>query len=248
MKSSAILAARSFRSIIGDPKSVLRLGPVSPREVSSWTVDNANAIGQFLDVVRRIHVSAWFHQPHSLTSVSTKDQVSELLEAIFPDDAATMSVLAYFRQLHGGDKLLLRACDVYLAHVGDGRKYWWIDERKKAFTNLVDSRPLPFSLVKMSRRDIVRMFMYGGGLLHSESNRGDDVALQSFLTEHGKHKAVTIFNSCLMDFFRVAAGISRVIEQDFTHWISECGLAAPTRITIPDLFRGFKSPPRGQQS
>ena len=130
-----------FPIIIGDPKSVLRLGPIAPREVVSWTVDKANAMGQFLDVVTRIHASAWFREPHSLTTVSTKDQGSELLEAIFPNDAATMSILAYFRQLHGGDKLLLKACDAYLATsataastggLTNGKKRlrtWWIPLR-----------------------------------------------------------------------------------------------------------------------
>ena len=70
------------------------------------------------------------------------------------------------------------------------------------------------------------MFMYGAGLLHSSSHHGDDAALDSFISHHGKHAAVMIFNSCLMDFLRVAATIHPVLHQDYTYWVNEDGLSA----------------------
>lgn len=89
------------------------------------------------------------------------------------------------------------------------------------------------------------MFMYGAGMLHSSSNHGDDQLLQAFIRQHGQHEAVMIFNSCLMDFYRVAATIHPVIRQDYDHWLAVDGLAPPERIDIPNLFQGFVSPPHG---
>jgi hypothetical protein len=89
------------------------------------------------------------------------------------------------------------------------------------------------------------MFMYGAGLLHSSSTRGDDAALDAFISQHGKHQAVMIFHSCLMDFLRVASTLYPVIHQDYYHWINEDGLAAASRVEIPNLFQGFTSPPHG---
>lgn len=105
------VSGQALPILLGDPQSVVRLGPMSAANSGSWTVAKANTIGQFLDVVERIYASEWFRSPHFITSLSQKTGESKLLEAQFPDDAETMSVLAYFRQLHAGDKLLVKACD-----------------------------------------------------------------------------------------------------------------------------------------
>jgi len=239
------VSGQEFPIIVRDPQSVVKLGPVDPINTSTWTVEKANTIAQFLDVVRRIHASAWFRSPHSITSVASKSGGKELLEAIFPDDEDTMSVLAYMRQLHAGDRLLSKACEIYVAHVSDDRKVWWVNDIKRAFEASVDAQPAPFVTNGATRRQIVRMFMYGAGLLHSTSNHGDEEALASFMSHHGTHQSIMIFNSCLMDFYRDAAVLHPVIQQDFDYWIRVSGLAPPSRITIPDLFQGFKSLPRG---
>jgi len=234
-----------FPIILGDPRSVLKLGPVSPVHSADWTIEKSNTIAQFLDIVERIRASNWYRSPHFITLLSHKTEGSKLLEARFPDHEDTMAVLAYFRQLHAGDKLVAKACDVYIAHVGDERKQWWISERKQTFESLVDSPPALYNTDGKSRREIVRMFMYGARLLHSSSDHGDDAALDSFVLQYGQHKAVMIFNSCLMDFFRIAATIYPVIHQDYHHWVNNEGLAAASRTAIPDLFRGLTSPPHG---
>ncbi len=242
------VTGQEFPVIVGMPESMLRIGAVSANQLDQWTVERANLIAQFLDVVERIRTSTWYGSPKSITSLSRlAEGKSTLLEALIPSDSDTLSALAYFRQLHAADKLLSRACDTYVAHVGDARKQLWVSERKQAFESLIDSPPSPYDTDGKSRREIIRMFMYGAGLLHSSSNHGDDVALAEFIAKHRQHEALMIFNSCLMDFYRTAATIYPVIRQDFRHWIDTQGLTPPSRITIPDLFRGFRSPPHGGQ-
>lgn len=239
------VTGEEFPIIVGDPESVTKIGPVSAVNTTEWSPEKANTIAQFLDVVQQIYRSEWYRSPKFMTSVTHKSGDSKLLEAAFPDHEDTMSVLAYFRQLHAGDKLVERACDVYIAHVGDDRKQWWVNERKQSFVAMIDSPPVPNNTNGQTRRQIVRMFMYGAGLLHSSSQNGDNVALDTFITQHGKHDAVMIFNSCLMDFFRVAVTIYPVVYQDFTHWLNTDSLVKPSRVEIPSLFKGFSSPPHG---
>ena len=239
------VSGQEFPIIVGDPKSVLRLGPVSAVNTNNWSIDTANTIAQFLDVIERIHTSDWYRSPRFITSLTHKTEESQLLEAGFPDDEDTMSVLAYFRQLHAGDKLVSKACDTYVAHAGDGTKQRWVNERKQSFGSLIDSPPVTYDTKEKTRRQIIQMFMYGAGLLHSSSKNGEDAALDTFILQHGKHEAVMIFNLCLMDFFRVAATIHPVIRQDYHHWVNTDGLAAAARLTIPNLFKGFTSPPHG---
>ncbi len=232
------VSGQHFPIIVGDPESILRLGPVSPADIEHWHSEKANTIAQFLDIVQRICASQWMRSPLSITTLSRTCDLSELLEAAFPTDEKTMSVLAYFRQLHAGDRLLVKAVDAYVAHCGDDRKRWWVDERRQLFTHLVDSPPMPFNTDGATRREIVRMFMYGAGLLHSSSQHGDDAALNAFVAKHGQHKTVVIFNSCLKDFLRIALDIYYVVRQDFQHWLN-MGLAGPTRFQIPQLFAGY---------
>ncbi|MCG6157504.1 hypothetical protein [Rubinisphaera margarita] len=240
------VSGQEFPIIVGDPETVLKLGPVSAVNIRDWTTQRANTIAQFLDVVERIHASEWYRSPRFVTSLIHKRAgESRLLEAEFPDDEDTMSVLAYFRQLHAVDKLVTKACEAYIAHAGDDRKRWWVNERERSFESLIDAPPAPFNTNGQTRRQIIRMFMYGAGLLHSSSNHGDDAALDAFISHHGKYQAVMIFNSCLMDFFRVAVTIYPVIRQDYYYWINDDGLASASRTSIPDLFQGFTSPPYG---
>ena len=229
--------------IVGDPKSVMRFGPVPPKAVEDWSQVKAGTIAHFLDVVCRISSSSWYRSPQSITYLSPSKQSgggqphaeSKLLEALFPNDEETTAVLAYFRQLHASDELLANAADVYIKHCSDGRKTWWIAERKQHFEKLVDSEPAPFQ-VGSTRREVIRMFMYGASLLHATSNHGDDKKLADLIEARGRHNAVAIFNHCLYDLFSVAAQVFHVIRQDYESWISEHGLEGPGRDDISTLF------------
>jgi hypothetical protein len=234
--------------IVGDPKSVLVLGPAAPRNERNWTSEKANRLAQFLDVVHRIRSSAWLQSPPSISYVAHSSVPPEVLAASIAPDDQTMAILAYFRQLHAGDALLTKSVDAYLEHCGDARKAWWVDERRKAFVAMIDARPTPWITDGVTRREIVAMFMYGAGLLHSESKHGHDVALGAFVARHGQQKAVFIFNSCLLDFFRVAVQVYYVIRQDFHHWVGEIGLTGPTRVSIKDLFASYSGDTRSGDS
>ena len=236
---------QEFTVIFGDPKSVIQLGPTSPKNEAEWTLKKANTISQFLDVVRRIYHSEWYDSPKSIASATQETREVELLEAIFPNDAETLCVLAYFRQLHAGDKLLLKACDAYLHHTGEELKRLWIERERDVFVKLIDSPPVFAQETTATRSQIIQMFMYGGRLLHSESNNGDEIALASLIKKHGKCEAILLFNSCLMDIYRVSANVYHVIQQDFHYWIDDKKMIAPSRVEIQELFSGFRSPPRG---
>jgi hypothetical protein len=233
--------------ILGDPESVLRLAPSTPINVSQWSEESANTIAQFLDVVERICGSKWYRRPPVFTFEFQSDgdstefpaaSDSQLLEAVFPDHTETIAVLAYFRQLHAADRLFTRTCETFLRTCGDHRKSLWMTERLESFRCMVDSSPIPFTEMG-TRREIIRMFMYGAGLLHANSNDGADVKLAEMIGKHGQHRVVMVFNNCLWDILNDAIAIYHIVKNDFIYWVDSCGLAKPTRIDIPSLFKGF---------
>ena len=233
--------------ILGDVDSVLRLSLCNPVNVNEWSEATANTIAQFLDVVERICSSKWYRRPPVFTfevqsgGDSTKFPSaadSTLLEAVFPNDSETLSVLAYFRQLHAGDKLLTRTCEAFIRNCGDERKTSWMTERLESFREMVDSAPVPFTDIG-TRREIIKIFMYGAGLLHATSNDGADTKLTELIRTQGKHRAVMVFNHCLWDILTIAITVYHVTKREFEHWIGSYGLTPPTRIDIPSLFEGF---------
>ena len=239
-------SGQEFPIIVGGPKSVMRLGPVPPRAIEAWSATKAGTIAHFLDVVRHIFSSSWYRSPQSITFLSPSTRADgettqtglKLLEALFPNEEDTTAVLGYFRQLHAGDKLLASAAEIYVAHCSDSRKTWWVEERKQNFEKLVDSEPIPFQ-VGFTRREIIRMFMYGARLLHARSDHGDDTRLAKLIEAHGRHNAVATFNHCLYDLLAVAAQVFHVIRQDYETWISEHDLEGPGCDDIGSLFKSM---------
>jgi hypothetical protein len=233
--------------ILGDPESVLRLALSAPINVSQWLEESANTVAQFLDVVERICGSKWYRRPPIFTFEiqSGGDQSkfpatsdSELLEAVFPDHSETIAVLAYFRQLHAADRLFTRTCETFIRTCGDERKTFWMNERLESYREMVDSGPVPFTELG-TRREIIKMFMYGAGLLHATSNDGADVRLAEMIGRHGKHRVVMVFNHCLWDILSDALTVYHVVKREYRYWVDSCGLTRPTRVDIPSLFEGF---------
>ena len=236
--------------IIGDSKSVIKLGPSTPTATAQWNTASANTISQFLNVIERIYASAWFAGRKSISYEIEQNsqagtgqlETSKLLEALYPSDEETIAVLAYFRQLHAGDRLFVKAVECYKKHCGDQRKIWWIDAEKQRFEQLIDLQPRPFN-VPHTTREIIKMFMYGAGLLHSTSNDGADKQLIQFIQSRGRQNVVAIFNHCLMEILAAAVPSYHVIWHDFGHWLKDHSLTPPERQNIKELFADFPRKP-----
>jgi hypothetical protein len=194
-----------------------------------------------------IYASRWYRGPHELTFEAVVKDYSKfpepsdckLLEALCPNDQETMAVLGFCRQLHAGDELFSKAATTYMEHCGDVRKRDWVADRKVVFSHLVDSSPQPFG-IRYTRREICRLFMYGAGMLHAESNDGSDEKLKALVKERGQENVVNIFNHCLLDFVSVAFELYHVLRPDFEHWIKDHGLAGPDRPRIGALFASLR--------
>ena len=241
------VTGQEYPIIAGDARSVLRLGPIAPKLIAEWSVAMANTIAHFIEVIQKIAASAWYRGQKSITyEVKTGDRDSflpkpadaRLLEAIFPYADETTAVLAYFRQLHAKDKLLVEATEAYLKHCNHGGKRFWVEHEKQGFVSAIDAPPGILE-TKRTQRRILQLFMYGAGLLHSTSNNGADIELAEFIEEHGEERAVAIFNGCLMRMFGSAAPIYHVIKQEFDHWLTHCSLAPPDRTAIDELFQNY---------
>lgn len=233
--------------ISGDADSVLRLPYEKPVNVEQWTEDSANTVAHFIDVIERICESNWFRRPPIFTfevqgggssSKFPSASDSKLLRAMFPNDKETVGVLAYFRQLHAKDKLFSNACEIFIRTCGDKRKTHWMTEQLESFKKMIDSPPMPFQEFG-TRRAIIRMFMYGAGLLHANSDHGDDKTLTHLIQTHGQQRTVMVFNNCLWDILSEAIPAYHVIKSELKYWTKECKLVQPNRIDIPSLFEGF---------
>ncbi|TWT52350.1 hypothetical protein KOR42_30360 [Thalassoglobus neptunius] len=64
------VSGQEFPIIVGDPESVMKLGPVSAVNTTEWSLEKANTIAQFLDVVQRIQASDWYRSPRFITSLT----------------------------------------------------------------------------------------------------------------------------------------------------------------------------------
>lgn len=231
--------------IPGDTECILCLGAVRPKDPKTWKQTDSDTIAHFLEIVTRIYASNWYLSPHTITYHVRKSDNKQLVQLLIPYDQSTMGVLAYLRQLHAAnDKLLEKACNAYIIQCSDGRKRAWVNERMNAFTKVIDSPPFLISKHRHTSRKIMRMFFYGAGLLHSTSNSNEEFKLAAFVDEHGRQKAVTIFNSCLMDIFCIALQAFQVIKQDYDYWIKDCELMKHGRLPISELFQSVSTKDR----
>lgn len=242
-----LISGNSQPVIMGNSNSVRMLGHSKPILENEWTTESANTLSQFLNVIERIYASAWYASSntvsHEIKATPEKSgsicEKSTLLQAIFPNDEETLAVLAYIRQLHGVDRLFAKAAEMYVKHCGDERKRFWVQAELEQFRTTVDSPPCLFG-IDCTRREIIQMFMYGAGLLHSTSNHGDDKKLAKLFEDYGRHRAVIVFNHCLLDICGAAVPTYHVVKHDYEYWIKEGGLSPSERTEIKTLFTSFQ--------
>jgi hypothetical protein len=229
--------------IMADPDSVLRLGPVKPRNCEHWSTENADTIAHFLEVVRQICRSRWYCLPQLLSHAAEASGAHRLKRAQFPDDESTMSILALIRQFSSNsakDNLFLRSCNVYLRHCCSPGKQLWFKDCRKTFKSLLDSPP-PGSSLKESVQDLIKIFLYGAGLMHSRSDDGDETKLADLIVKYGRADVVMAFHTAMKSVAQVPATVYPVLKQDFDFWLGECGLVEPKRLTITELLASFDS-------
>src|SRR5688572_32075398 len=79
--------------ILGDTRSILRLGPAAIKNRAAWTQMDSDILAHFLQVESQIAKSRWCKAKLSMTT-----QGDKLLDSSFPDFEDFVYAAMYFRQ------------------------------------------------------------------------------------------------------------------------------------------------------
>ena len=236
-----ILTEQEYPIILGNVVSVLRLGPTGMRRKEQWTVESANALAHFFQLVQVIGNSEWLRADLSIDSSVPVGQPSWVNSFQCPNLGYTYSILLPIRQLYAADEAFNRSCNTYMRHVGDDRKLAWIKERKKTFNGYLDSIPGPFSISGLKVRELLNLIMYGAGLVHyaetPESVRQD---FKRVMTENPREKVVFAFVMSCREIYSHANNAYHVFRQDYEHWMQTEGISSPDLIYLVGLFRSHQ--------
>lgn len=189
--------------ILGDPYSVLRLGPSDFVNNENWSVQSANCIATFLRVVMQIEISEWLRGKVSLT-VEEREPDSRVIAADFPGFEGTRSVVPLFRQLYSNDSsddLFNRSCNIYLRHVGDERKKEWMLHQRAAFNEALDAPPLLMAEIGVNTRSFMNTVLYGTNLIHSRPKDKSDEYLRELINRHGDARIAHCFHASLRSIY-----------------------------------------------
>jgi hypothetical protein len=236
------LTGQEYPILLGNPLSVLRLGPTAIRKKEEWSVKVANEIDHFLQTIRQIAGSNWLKSPLSLQFVAQSGNLKEfpginrIISFDSPDGEATRGVLMSIRLLISSDDEFNIACNWYLKHVGDERKRAWAKEHKRIFNERRQSPPAPLAIGTYTTQQLIDTFIYGSGLVHRNSDKGCEAELARAVEEYGREQFVMAFNFACRDVCRSPFYVYHVIKQDYEHWTGPEGCQGPNRIDINALL------------
>jgi len=218
-----------------EPQSVLRLGPSPVANRDQWTVEKANAISHFLQLMNRIGQSGWLKGPLSIKSVG-----SCVIEVAHPNAEMTTSALAAIRQLlMKRDDVLNHACKAYIDHIAHEGRRAWVSDIHQSFNAFLESKcqyGLQSILSEYTTRQVIDIFTYGSGLFHRESNHDCESDLASLIAQHGRERLIIAFNSTCREILQYGFFLAPAMWQDVTQWIRSEGCVGPNRPQVTDLF------------
>jgi hypothetical protein len=147
------------------------------------------------------------------------------------------SILLPIRQLYASDSAFNQACKVYLRHVNDERKRWWIEETKKNFNAHLDSVPRPHAIENYTVRQLLDLVMYGAGLVHHA--KSDPVTIQNFkeaVTRNKREWVIFNFVMYCQQLYGYANHVYFVLRQDYEQWLTTEGCQPPDLVFLKGLF------------
>ncbi len=227
-----------FKALVRyDVSSVLSIGPVRARHEDAWNTQAANTISHYLYVIEKIASSRWFRSPLALTFTQSQSGSNVILDFVSADRESTFEILALVRQLYSSDDLFNKAANIYMRHVSDDGKRWWLKEVKTAFNESLSSHSHMPSIPGCSRRMLIDTLLYGAGIIHAPGATSSQADLMRLIAEHGKEKLMMTILSSMRDLVSWPSLAYHPIRQDFGYWTSACGMVHPDRPNVDSLFQ-----------
>jgi len=224
---------------VGHPETVMGNGPATLNNASNWTLDDANDLARFLQIVEALNKSRWFRGGVEL-SYDTDGTTSGFSN---PDSDSVVAAIALIRQfMLKQDKIFEHTLKAYRNYCGDGVKILFVDMELQFFQKLL-IRPLHISehhdepeLKKLTVERMIDLVVYGSGLFHRKSRDKLEPEFSALLSNCPREKILFAFHACCRSVLRHAFNVLPVIRQDFTHWINSGECTPPSRAGIANLF------------
>ncbi|MFA5423393.1 MAG: hypothetical protein WC374_06000 [Phycisphaerae bacterium] len=221
-----------------DTENIMQLGPCHISAKETWTVEKANTIFNFMQVVRLIWSSSWAQKKSSITYHKNTENL--LVKCDFPTVENMCAVLPLFRQFYApSDKLMEKVCGIYKEHAGDAIKKMWVDLCLKSFKDGLQEKEHFIQLHESTVMQLFESFIYGTGLIHSPSNinHNNRRLLSKLIELHGREKIIMAVNSSFWVVFGFAADVFHVVKQDYEYWTEEEGCTKSDMFDICSLLK-----------
>jgi hypothetical protein len=224
--------------------SVLRLGPVGIVRKELWTVESANALAHFFQLVEVIGTSDWLKSALSI-STPTASGIHPCVNSFeCPSLGQMYSILLPVRQLYASDNAFNHACKVYLRHVEDERKRWWVGQTHKMFNAYLESVPSPHAIENYKVRELLDLVMYGAGLVHySQSKPETRQHFKDAVTRHQREWVIFTFIMYCRELYSYANRAYFILRQDYEYWLSAEGCRPPDLLFMRGLFTSHRLRP-----
>lgn len=229
-----ILSGQEYPILLYDVRSVLRLGPTGIARKEQWTVESANVMAHFFQLVEVIGSGEWLKSKLSISTPGSQEWINSFQ---CPDLAHVYAILLPIRQLYAADTAFNRACKLYLRHVNDDRKCWWVEATKKNFNGYLDSVPRPLAVESYTVRQLLDLVMYGAGLVHSA--KSEAVMIQNFkeaVVRNKREWVVFNFLAYCQQLYAYAAQVYFILRQDYEQWMTVEGCQPSDLVLLSHLF------------
>ena len=236
----AILSGDPKPVILGNPRSVVQLGPSGMIDKSSWKVQDVNDVAHLIQTVTVLQRGRWWSQGASMVTSGDDNNMYSLKN---PDLDSITAALALLRQfLLKRDDVFRVATTTYMNHVEDVRKREWVRVERASFEQYLKSRPrfVPDNssteFTSMTNEDLIETVVYGSGLFHRQSNSNLEDRLMKLYMGWPREQLVFSFHMTCREMLRAPFTVAPVMYQDLSHWIHSDWSPKPTRMVISRLF------------
>ncbi len=221
--------------ILGDLKSILKVGLSPMKTPDRWTQKQSDVIAHFLQVAGAISTSSWMkYKP------KTVYREGKMQECHLPDIEAVVFVLVYFRQLVEED-LFRQSINYYRRYVDSKVKIMWVEWERDRFTEVLDDKPMQVSIQSMglTNRQLLDAFLYGALIAHTEAKVKDkkNIAFYEALYKlDRREEAIWALWMCLNHLAWNISNTASLIYSDFANWLSSEHIPKPNIYWQKNMF------------
>lgn len=241
MREMRQIATGDKNAIPFDAENMVQIGPCPICAREKWTVDKANTLFNFIQVVGLIWRSSWARKKTSITT-NFDNEGKTNITCDFPAVESMCAVLTLFRQLYAKDVLMKSTCDIYMEHSSNAIKKLWADYCLKNFEQSLNWNTHLIHLHGCTVTQLFDAFLYGTGIVHSpngkdQRNCNHRNRISKLVKQYGREKVIMAVNESFWMVFGYAVDVFHVVKQDYEHWTEQEGCEKSNMSDIYSLLR-----------